>query len=350
MNTQITTRDERPPIVVLKDRLEQRKAELKAALADIPPEQFIRAVITSATINPDIQACSWHSVWLACMRACRDGLLPDGVEGAIVPFKSNAQWIPMYQGLLRRFRRSGQFKWVTAGIVRKGEMFEHWIDHHGEHFKHVPGDDINAPIERIYALATTKDDGVFVTVIPIAEANKMRNMSRSTRDDAPWKQWPEEMYRKTALRRLCKMLPSTRDLIAEDDEIEAPPTTLPTTGGLRPASIGERLEHFAKPEETTKNGPPEVATPASDHGSDGQAETLAPDARAPEPEPAVADRDYIKELSEAAGYETTELAAYQAGKEARAAGIRKSACPGEYRESAKLNAAWLAGWNRELFA
>src|SRR5262245_21857456 len=222
-DTAVATVDNKPPLVVLRERLEARRGELKAALVDIPPEQFIRAVITAATINPEIQACSWQSVWLACMQACRDGLLPDGVEGAIVPYKGRAGWIPMYQGLLRRFRRSGQFKWITANVVRSGEEFERWIDESGEHFKHVPGDNIAAAIERIYAMATTKVGGLFVAVLPIAEANKIRNMSRASREDSPWKMWPEEMYKKTALRRLSKMLPSARDLIGdEDDELEAP--------------------------------------------------------------------------------------------------------------------------------
>ena len=109
---------QKPPIVVMRERLEARTEELKSALMDIRPEQFIRAVITSATINPDLQACSWQSLWLACMRACRDDLLPDGRQGAIVPFKDKATWIPMYQGLLLRAWRTGRFKWIGANIVR----------------------------------------------------------------------------------------------------------------------------------------------------------------------------------------------------------------------------------------
>src|SRR3977135_1502809 len=95
-------RDSRPPMVVLRDRFESRRAELKAALpSDVSVDSFIRAVMTSAALNPDILGCSWQSIWNACLRACRDGLLPDGVEGAIVPYKSVATWIPMYLGLLR---------------------------------------------------------------------------------------------------------------------------------------------------------------------------------------------------------------------------------------------------------
>jgi len=79
----------KPPLVVLRDRLEQRRNEIKNALpSDVSVDAFIRAAITSAQLNPEIQACSWTSLWTSCLRACRDGLLPDGQEGAIVPFKS----------------------------------------------------------------------------------------------------------------------------------------------------------------------------------------------------------------------------------------------------------------------
>ena len=225
-----------PPLVVFRNRLEARRAELKAALpSDIPPERFIRALVTAAQINPDVLACQWTSIWNAIMKACRDGLLPDGREGAIVPYKSTATWIPMYMGLLKRFRRSGTFRWVKADVVRAGEEFYHFIDEHGEHIRHTPGDNFESPIVKIYAMATTKDGGVFVNVMSIAEANKIRAMSRATRDDAPWKMWPEEMYRKTALRRLSKVLPAEGDMVDEElEELPEAPVAL-APGALGPA-------------------------------------------------------------------------------------------------------------------
>ena len=72
-------------------------------------------------------------------------------------------------------------------------------------------------------MATTKDGGIFVNVMSIAEANKIKAMSKATRDDAPWKVWPEEMLKKTALRRLSKVLPAEGDLIDDDlDAFDAP--------------------------------------------------------------------------------------------------------------------------------
>jgi recombination protein RecT len=210
----------KPPLVVFRDRLEQRKAEIKNSLpSDVSADAFIRAATTSAQLNPEILACTWQSLWNACIRAARAGLVPDGEEGAIVPFKSQAQWIPMVQGILRRFRRSGQFRWITADVVREGEVFEHWITHEGEHFRHVPGDNFQAPIIKAYAIASTKDGATFVTVMTLAEINKHRAFSRAQRDDSPWNTWFESMAIKTAIHKLGKMLPSARDLLPEDDSI-----------------------------------------------------------------------------------------------------------------------------------
>jgi phage RecT family recombinase len=308
MNDVTTTMTQaKPQLVVMRERFEARKLELAKALpSDVSPDVFIRAVMTSMTLNPELQACTFPSLWNACLRACRDGLLPDGVEGAIVPHKTSATWIPMYVGLLRRFRRSGQFKWLTAGIVRKGETFEHWITaEEGEHFRHVPGDDIKQPILRIYCIAKTMDGGTFVAVMPIAEADKIRAMSRTTREDAPWKQWPEEMYKKTAIRRLSKYLPSARDIVGEEDLPEVPDISAPLPASALPVGV---VPEGGEP------GTEEVTTPSES--------------------PAADPVDPI-------------TLAYQEGVDARAKGIARRAIPGPYREQARvrLQIAWLAGWD-----
>jgi hypothetical protein len=183
--TDVTIHDRKPPIVVLRERLpsavtspqradRHRPRSFHPRLGDLGPGQSRAAGLC------------FQSLWLACMRACRDNLLPDGREGAIVPYKSNAQWIPMYQGLLKRFRQSGQCKWITANVVRQGEVFEHWIDENGEHFRHVPGiSDGVAPSSKSYAAALTKDGAFYVAVMTLAEINKVKAMSKASREDSP---------------------------------------------------------------------------------------------------------------------------------------------------------------------
>lgn len=328
----VQERDTRSPMVVLRERFELRKGELKAALpSDVSTDSFIRAVMTSAALNAEILGCSWQSVWNACLRACRDGLLPDGVEGAIVPYKGTATWIPMYQGLLRRFRRSGQFKWVTANLVRTGEEFTHFIDETGEHFRHVPGDNFSAPIEKIYALATTKDGGVFVAVLTKAEADKIRNMSRASREDAPWKLWPEEMYKKTALRRLSKYLPSARDLMSDDDLplIEAPSAApeLPRASAPPPPVVDASVGRQGGGEQGT-----EVESSA------GASAALAAD----DGDPAAADQSTSAPAGE---FDDPLKVAYRRGQEDKARGHQRKALPPEYRDPSHTREAlaWHAG-------
>jgi recombination protein RecT len=204
------------PIAKLHDQLMSRADQFKLALPPhMPADRFIRVVITACNLNPDLLACDRPSLFNAAMRCAQDGLLPDGHEAALVPFKNKVQYLPMYGGLLKKFRNSGQFKWIATGIVYEGEKYSHHIDETGEHFYHVPGDDNEGKkIRRVYALATTKDGGSFIADLPLSDINKRRNMSRATREDAPWKQWTEEMMRKTAIRVLSKLLPMSSDLDA----------------------------------------------------------------------------------------------------------------------------------------
>lgn len=317
-DTNIATIQPKAPIVVLRERLIERRSELKNALSEIDPDHFIRAVVTAAQLNPDILACSFQSVWLACMRACRDNLLPDGKEGVIVAFKSTANWIPMYQGLLKKFRQSGQAKWIGADVVRQGERFEHWVDEHGEHFKHVPGDDESAPIIRTYAAATTKDGGFYIAVMSEGEMSKIRQMSRASRDDSPWSKWTNEMRKKTALRRLSKVLPSGRDIF-DDDEEPAPFAPVETPAAIErkaPQSAAASLDAFA-----------------------GKSEPES------EPEPS-------EDLSVGETTMDARQFAYDRGKKAKADGMQLRAIPGEYRNDARAAeaAAWIAGWNGEELA
>ncbi len=336
-NTDMVASTQKPahPIIVLREYLEARSSELKAALPPhIPEAKFIRAVVTACQINPDLLACEKRSMWNACLRACNDGLLPDGVEGAIVPFKSQAQWMPMYQGQLKQFRNSGQFKWVGAGIVREGDDYDHWIDENGEHFKHRPADDNTGKIRRIYAAATTKDGGFFLADMSPADVDKRRKMSRASRGDAPWQTWPEEMMKKTAIRMLSKMLPKSSDrddldqFIRRDEEDDLGISHDDQTS----RGSGSMLDHFADDHEQQKtSGASDSSGSPGEPGGGGQVGDEG-QARGPAPAP-----------------DQATATAYQRGKDAKAQGMSAKAVPGEYRDAARTPEAlaWRAGFDGE---
>jgi recombination protein RecT len=336
------------PYVVLRERLEARKYELESALPDdVKPREFIRAVMTSASINRDILACNWPSIWNACLRACRDGLLPDGVEGALVPFKSQANWIPMYQGLLRRARRSGKIKWIGANLVREGEKFERFVNETGEHLNHVPDDNFLAPVIKVYAAAITTDGGFFIAVMPIAEIEKIKKMSKASRDDAPWKLWEEEMIKKSALRRLTKQLPNSRDLMTTeddpDDEIPSSPVIdLPlaeaTTAAAAPSGSKMLLEDEA-PSPVAKDTPMtgEASAQGANVTTDTAARTGVEDETRPAAEPPSdygAGKDHGAEKHSLPHTPPQSiLQAYEQGKTAKAKGLLRKT-PENYRDTA----------------
>src|SRR5512139_502946 len=219
------------PLISLREHFETRAGELKNALpVHIPPERFIRVVLTAVQLNPDLLAADRQSLWNAALKAASDGLLPDGREGAIVPFKDKAQWMPMVGGLLKRFRNSGQFKALSVGVVKEGEEFSYWKDENGEHMRHVPGDGDGKPV-KAYAMAHTQDGGVMIDVMSEKDINKRRNVSRA-KNSQLWNDWVEEAWQKTVLRHLAKRLPMSSDLddlIRRDDDLyEFKPTPVQT--------------------------------------------------------------------------------------------------------------------------
>lgn len=329
------------PLVTLRDYFRERVDSLKSALPPhIKPERFIAAVMTAVQINPDLMACDRRSLFIACMRCAQDGLLPDGTDAAIVPYKDKAQYMPMYQGLLRKFRNSGQFKWITAGIAYEGEQYEHWIDESGEHFKHVPSNDsADRKVRRVYAVATTKEGGFFITDLSIADVNKRRAMSRATRDDAPWKVWPDEMMKKTALRVLSKLLPKSSDIDAFLQQDEAASLGVETADAItdqRGEAFGNVLDHFAGGDSAASAASPASDSDGGQKAAEAGGAAQGSDAAATPPQqpgPAPAADDIGK--------------AYERGKKWRAEGGQRKAVPPEYREAAHQREAlaWAAGFD-----
>jgi len=339
-------------LMIMRDFINSRRSDITLALPpDIKYEQILQAITVSAALNPDILACTKQSLYFAVLHACRDGLLPDGKEGAIVPFKDKAQFIPMYQGLLRRFRRSGKFKSVSAHVVREGEEFSYFIDENGPHLRHIPGDNFDAPIVRVYARASTLDGGIFIDVMSKAEVDKHRKMSRASREDRPWEKWPEEMTKKTAIIRMSKYLPDARDILPNEDQFNdddgsAPITSAPINSGKTYATI-EASAAGHPTSQTAEDGGGEAKPEAPKDASAAQQSSSTP-----ADNPAAADTDSKQpapELFTKSSVTASVIEAYRRGAEARDKNGRRAAIPREYTDGKhdELAAAWLAGFDKK---
>ena len=187
--------------------------KIAAALpSHISVERFERVALTAVQNNPALLHLSRQSLFMACLRAAQDGLLPDGRQGAIVGFKDQAQWMPMVGGLMVLARNSGQIASLIAQVVHERDRFVWRPADTSEPIVHeVPAlaDDRGKPIGA-YAIARLVSGEVVAEVMTRAEIEKVRAVSRS-KDGPAWSQWWGEMARKSALRRLIKRLPLSTD-------------------------------------------------------------------------------------------------------------------------------------------
>jgi recombinational DNA repair protein RecT len=104
----------------------------------------------------------------------------------------------------------------------------------------------------VYAIAKTKDGGIYREVMSKSDIEQVRNVSRA-KNAGPWVDWYDEMARKTVIRRIAKRLPSSTDLekllehdneaigfekpalegIVEEPNISSEPTGLKAAMGIK---------------------------------------------------------------------------------------------------------------------
>jgi recombination protein RecT len=230
-STEVAAVKEQP----LSGELQILRPEIEKVLPPhVTADKFMRVVLTAISQSPDLYNADRRSLLTSAVKAAQDGLLPDGREAAFVIFNTKekrdgrdvwvkkVQYMPMVFGILKKVRNSGELLSITSNVVYDQDTFRYWIDDVGEHITHEP----NVLIEdrgkliAVYAIAKTKDTGVYTEVMSRSQIEQVREISKA-KDSGPWGSWYDEMARKTVIRRLSKRLPMSTDLetvIKRDDE------------------------------------------------------------------------------------------------------------------------------------
>lgn len=159
--------------------------------------------------NPD----SFLSAYMASVSL---NLMPNTPEGDayIIPYGDKVQFQTGYKGLIKLARRSGEIKTINAELVFDGDDFDVELGSE-RRIVHKPNYllDRTAYIKVTHAYATALlTNGEFVfEVLSRKELNKVQQAGAT---NGPWKSWPERMALKTALKRLCNLLPKD-DVLAK---------------------------------------------------------------------------------------------------------------------------------------
>lgn len=267
----------RDPIAAFRQAIDKMGDQFKAALPQhITAERFKRTLLTAVQMNPDLLEADRRTLFAAAMRSAQMGLLPDGREGAITAFWNKSagvkqcQFMPMYAGILKLIRNSGELATIDAILVHKNDRFTyhpgvdqvpvHEVDWFGDR-----GDAIG-----VYAVARMKTGDSYVEILNRRQIDQIRSVSRS-KDSGPWVAWWEEMWRKTAVRRLAKRLPLSTDLdgVTHDDDTELP-LIAPAEAPSAPAPAEQPNAEPAAPRRPSRlakvadQAPPPAPAPAAD--------------------------------------------------------------------------------------
>lgn len=207
------------PYQSFRTTLEKMKPQLMAALpSHIKPERLIRIILTTVNRTPELLECTPETLLGSLMQCAQLGLEPDGVLGQayLVPFRNwknnnrkEVQLIPGYKGLIKLAYQSGEVGHITARVVRERDDFRYWygLDEGIEHKPHRGSD--AGLLVAVYAWAKIKGvEGKQFVVLEKWEVDAIRDRAKASKN-GPWVTDYEEMAKKSALRRLCKMLPAS---------------------------------------------------------------------------------------------------------------------------------------------
>lgn len=218
------------PIQEIREQLykpSQQQEFINALPAHIPVERFMRVVITAVADEPKLLQAKRSTLFAAAMKAAQDGLLPDGREGAIVPYWDNknrvqlAQWIPMIAGIRKKVRNSGEIATWDVHAVFANDEFQYELGDEPR-IKHVPKLGERGKIIAVYSIATLKTGEKTRDVMSKEDVDKIAAKSKAK--NGPWSDpvFYPEMAKKTVAKRHSKVLPMSTDLddlMRRDDDL-----------------------------------------------------------------------------------------------------------------------------------
>jgi len=207
----------------IKGYLTSNRNTIQEACAHgVDPDRLIKTACLLATSKNGaaIAKCSPQSILRSIVDCARFGIDPSFGRAYIIPYGNEAELQLGYLGLIELSKRSGEIKSITAELVQEGDDFEVEFGTN-PHFVHRPkfqGD--GTGYKYVYALAMFADGHFEYTVLSKAEVETIRKKSSKAPNSPAWTNYPGEMAKKCAIRRLCKTLPLTieaKEAIEQDD-------------------------------------------------------------------------------------------------------------------------------------
>jgi len=156
-------------------------------------DSVVNVALTGITLNPALKYAY---------------LVPRKVKGALKCILDIS-----YMGMIKILTDAGAVKNVDAGVIYSNDKYD-FRRGSDPYFKHQPALSGRGQKIGAYAIAFLRDGGFQFEILGREDIEKIRATSESYKNEegrkySPWETWEDEMWKKSVLKRLFKLLPKT---------------------------------------------------------------------------------------------------------------------------------------------
>ena len=195
--------------VVYNDLTTSLERQKEALPDNFNKQRFVQNCMTVLQDGKvDFSKCEPRSIVRTLLKGSFLGLDFFNGECYAIPYGNQCQFQTDYKGEIKLCKRysSNPIKDIYAKLVREGDVFEEEIVNGKQtiNFKPIPFN--NEKVIGAFAVVMYKDGSMIYDTMSVEEMESTRrNFSKASNSKA-WKETPGEMYKKTVLRRICKLI------------------------------------------------------------------------------------------------------------------------------------------------
>lgn len=187
-----------------------------------------------------------------------------------IPYGGEMKFQTDYKGEIKLCKRysKNKIKDIFAKVVREGDFFEESVDAGVQNVTYKPVPFSNKPMVGAFAIVVFKDGSMLYDTMGKDEIENVRKTYSKAQNSQAWVSSTGEMYKKTVLRRLCKLIDLDFDnieqMLAYEDggDAEFKNNALPGNTQAALPDKGEPIDVFAQVRETEKEPVPAGRKPS----------------------------------------------------------------------------------------
>lgn len=202
----------------LEQRIKQYEKWWQAAMPKgSEAAQLVRDAVHCIRTNPELAGCDIESIMGGLTTCAQLGLRP-GVANLghawLVPLKGKAALWLGYRGMIDIAYRNPRIETISGRAVFENEAFKASYEPPAIAHDPVAWADLKGNPVGYYSVARMARGGLIFNTLSEAESEVIRAQQLKIRASGPWRDHPEPMKIKTAMRRMWRWLPMSLEMQA----------------------------------------------------------------------------------------------------------------------------------------